>query len=71
MEEGPPEAKVPRAHRSHHVALSLPREGRAEAKLKELLGFAWISPLPCVWSTFGHPVKLRDRPQNNSLKCLI
>jgi len=38
------------------------REGRAETRLKELLGFTEISPLPCGWSPLGSLVKLRDLP---------
>ena len=38
------------------------RERRAEARLKELLGFTEISPLPCGWSPLGSLVKLRNLP---------
>lgn len=36
MEEGPLEAEVPQAHKSHNAALSPPGERRAKARFKEL-----------------------------------
>ena len=64
MEEGPIEVKLPRAHKSPNVAPSPFRERRAEAKPKELLGFAEVSCLSCAWHPFGCPRRVSDRSQN-------
>lgn len=60
MEEGPLEAEVPQAHKSHNAALSPPGERRAKARLKELWGSAEVSLLPCAWYLLGIPVKLGE-----------
>lgn len=53
MEEGPTEAKVSQVHKSHNVALSLPKERRVRATFKEFLGSAEVSHL-----SLSSPAKL-------------